>query len=215
MSAAGSVVAFSPFGFSIPLPVVVLGAIIGMTYGLLAVGLVLVYRTNRIINFAHGEIGAFGAALFATIVVRWHIPYYLGLPLMFAAAGGMAALAEVAVVRRLRNAPRIMSVVATLGVGQFLVFFAAAFNPTSQAGFTYPSPPGLPAFSIGALRLTPAYVGMLVFGPLVVVALAVFLRRSTKKTPAAATRTTAAATVIQTHAGVPPSSEAPTGCADQ
>ena len=40
--------------------------IIGMTYGLLAVGLVLVYRTNRIINFAHGEIGAFGAAFFGT-----------------------------------------------------------------------------------------------------------------------------------------------------
>jgi ABC-type branched-subunit amino acid transport system ATPase component/branched-subunit amino acid ABC-type transport system permease component len=170
--------AFAPFGFAIPLSVIVLGAIVGMTYGLLAVGLVLVYRTNRIINFAHGEIGAFGAALFATVVIRWHIPYYLGLPLMFAAAGGMAALAEIAVVRRLRNAPRIMSVVATLGVGQFLVFFAAAFNPTSQAGFTYPSPPGLPSFTIGALRLTPAYVGMLVFGPLVVAALAVFLRRS-------------------------------------
>ena len=170
--------AFSPFGFSIPLPVIVLGAIVGMTYGLLAVGLVLVYRTNRIINFAHGEIGAFGAALFATIVIRWHVPYYLGLPLMFAAAGGMAALAEVAVVRRLRNAPRIMSVVATLGVAQFLVFFAAAVNPKSMAGFTYPSPPGLPEFNLGALTLTRAYVGMLVFGPVLVVALAVFLRRS-------------------------------------
>ena len=53
----------------VPLPVIVLGAIIGMTYGLLAVGLVLVYRSNRIINFAHGEIGAFGAAVFGVAVV--------------------------------------------------------------------------------------------------------------------------------------------------
>ena len=170
--------ALSPWGFELPLPSVVLGAIIGMTYGLLAVGLVLVYRTNRIINFAHGEIGAFGAALFGTAVLRWHIPYYLALPLAFAAAGGMAALAEVAVVRRLRNAPRLMSIVATLGVGQFLLFFSAAFNPTSSAGFTYPSPPGLPEFMLGALRLTRAYMGMLILGPLVVLALAVFLRRS-------------------------------------
>src|SRR5207244_1072678 len=86
------VVAFTPWGFQIPLPVIVLGTIIGMTYGLLAVGLVLVYRTNRIINFAHGEVGAFGAALFGTAVIRWHVPYYLALPIAFAAAGGMAAL---------------------------------------------------------------------------------------------------------------------------
>src|SRR5437879_9894708 len=107
---------------SVPLPVVVLGMIVGITYGLLAVGIVLVYRTNRIINFAHGEIGAFGAALLGIAVLRWHLPYYLALPVALAAAGGMAALAEVAVVRRLRTAPRVMSIVATLGVGQFLVF---------------------------------------------------------------------------------------------
>ena len=47
-----------------------LGPIIGLTYGLLAVGLVLVYRTNRIINFAHGQIGAFGAAFFGIAVVQ-------------------------------------------------------------------------------------------------------------------------------------------------
>ncbi len=170
--------ALTPWGFEIPLPVIVLGMIIGMTYGLLAVGLVLVYRTNRIINFAHGEVGAFGAALFGIAVVRWHVPYYLALPLAFAAAGGMAALAEVAVVRRLRNAPRIMSIVATLGVGQFLVAFSAAFNNQAGAGALFPSPPGLPEFTLGALRLTQAYVGMLVFGPIVVIALAVFLRRS-------------------------------------
>ena len=36
---------------SIPLPVVIEGAIAGFNYGLLAVGLVLVYRTNRVLNF--------------------------------------------------------------------------------------------------------------------------------------------------------------------
>src|SRR5205085_10193696 len=54
-----------------PFPVVLLGTIIGLTYGLLAVGLVLIYRTNRIINFAHGQIGAFGAAFFGLAAVKW------------------------------------------------------------------------------------------------------------------------------------------------
>lgn len=171
-------IAFAPGGFELPLPVITLGLIIGMTYGLLSVGLVLVYRTNRIVNFAHGEIGAFAAVLFGTAVVRWHVPYYIALPFALAAAGGVAALAEVAVVRRLRNAPRLMSIVATLGVGQFLVFFSAAFNPQGQIGYNFPSPPGMPEFSLGSLNVTQAYTGMLVFGPIVVGAVTLFLRRS-------------------------------------
>src|ERR1041384_8759645 len=82
-----SVLAFTPFGFSIPLPVIVLGAIVGLTYGLLAVGLVLVYRTNRVVNFAHGEIGAFGAAFFGLAVIRWHVPYWVAFPFGLAIGG--------------------------------------------------------------------------------------------------------------------------------
>src|SRR5437879_4704795 len=160
-----------------PLPVIVLGLIIGLTYGLLAVGLVLVFRTNRIINFAHGETGAFAAAFFGIAVVRWHIPYWVALPIALAVGGGAGAAAEAGVVRRLRKAPLIMSVVATLGVGQFLVLFAAAFNSQAGAGALYPQPAHLPAFNFGALRITPAYFGMLLLSPIVVV-LAVFLKWS-------------------------------------
>src|SRR5437879_9260992 len=161
-----------------PLPVIVLGLIIGLTYGLLAVGLVLVFRTNRIINFAHGETGAFAAAFFGIAVVRWHIPYWVALPIALAVGGGAGAAAEAGVIRRLRKAPLIMSVVATLGVGQFLVLFAAAFNSQAGAGALYPQPAHLPAFNFGALRITPAYFGMLLLSPIVVVVLAVFLKWS-------------------------------------
>jgi branched-subunit amino acid ABC-type transport system permease component len=164
--------------FEVPFPVIVLGTIIGMTYGLLAVGLVLIYRSNRIVNFAHGEVGAFAAAVFGVAVIRWHVPYYVALPLAMALGGGVAALAEVAVVRRLRNAPRLMSIVATLGVGQFLVFFGAAVNSQASAGFTFPQPPFVPVFDIGALRVTPAYSGILFIAPWLVVAIVVFLRKS-------------------------------------
>jgi ABC-type branched-subunit amino acid transport system ATPase component/ABC-type branched-subunit amino acid transport system permease subunit len=170
--------AFAPGGFEIPFPVLVLGAVLGITYGLLAVGLVLVYRSNRIINFAHGEIGAFAAALLSVFVTRYHFPYYVAALVVLAIAGGTGAVAEVAVVRRLKDAPRLMSIVATLGVGQFLMFMSAVVVPGSSAGFLYPSPPGLPEFDVGPLRLTQAYTGMLIGGPIVVLALTLFLRRS-------------------------------------
>ena len=88
--------------FETPLPVVALGSIIGITYGLLAVGLVLVYRSNRIINFAHGEVGAFAAAIFGLLTVKYGLPYYVILPLGLLVGAATGAAAEVGVVRRLR-----------------------------------------------------------------------------------------------------------------
>ena len=163
---------------STPLPVILLGTIIGLTYGLLAVGIVLIYRTNRIINFAHGQIGAFGSAFFGVAAVKWHIPYWVAFPIAMIVAAATGAAAETGVVRRLRNAPRLMSIVATLGVGQFLVIFAAIINSTASAGALYPQPSWLPAFNVGALRVTPAYSGMLILSPLLVLAIALFLKRS-------------------------------------
>jgi ABC-type branched-subunit amino acid transport system ATPase component/ABC-type branched-subunit amino acid transport system permease subunit len=158
--------------------VVVLGMITGLTYGLLSTGIVLVYRTNRIINFAHGEMGAFGAAFFGLAANRWGVPYYVNLPIALLLGAGVAALAEVVVVRRLRRAPKVMSVVATLGVGQFLVLLALTVNSQAAAGRLVPEPPGLPTLEVGALIVTPSYTGILVFAPVVVIGLALFLRRS-------------------------------------
>ncbi len=161
-----------------PFPVILLGTIVGLTYGLLGVGLVLIFRTNRFINFAHGELGAFGAALFALAVVKWGVPYWVAFVAAMIASAGMGAVVETAVVRRLRNVPRLMSVVATLGVGQFLATFAGAVSIEARAGATYPDPVGVPTFDVGALFVTPAYSAMLILSPFVVLALAVFLKRS-------------------------------------
>src|ERR1700685_2747167 len=47
----------------LPLGIVVLGVIYGSIYALLAIGIVLVYRGNRIINFAQAQIGVIAAIL--------------------------------------------------------------------------------------------------------------------------------------------------------
>jgi len=161
-----------------PFPVVLLGIIVGMTYGLLSVGLVIVYRTNKIINFAHGQLGAFASAFFGLCAVRWHIPYWLAFPIALAVAAVVSSAAEVGVVRRLRNAPKLMSVVATLGVGQLLVVLGMIINSKASLGGSFPMPPGLPVFDVGALHVTQAYSGMLLLSPVLVIAIAVFLRVS-------------------------------------
>ncbi len=155
-----------------------LGAISGMTLGILAVGLVLVYRSSKIVNFAHGEIGAFGAAVCGVLVVRWGFPYYLALAAGLVISALTGAATELVVVRRLRKAPTLMSVVATLGVGELLSACSLLVNAEARATNKYPKPPGLPEFTVGTALVTQAYSGMLLLAPVVVVGLVVFLRRS-------------------------------------
>jgi ABC-type branched-subunit amino acid transport system ATPase component/ABC-type branched-subunit amino acid transport system permease subunit len=161
-----------------PRSALALGVITGMTYGLLAVGLVLIYRSNRIINFAHGQIGAFGAAFFGVAVNKWHLPYMIALVPALAVSAAVAGLSEVAVVRRLRKAPAIMSVVATLGVGQFLGLFSLVINSQAGAGNIFPKPTFMPEFKIDALLVTNFYFTSLVISPFVVLALGAFLKFS-------------------------------------
>lgn len=155
-----------------------LGLITGMTYGIMAVGLVLVYRSSRVVNFAHGEIGAFGAAVTGALVIQWRVPYWIAFAAGVTVSALVGAATEVAVVRRLRNAPKLMSLVATLGVAQFLLAFSAVVNGTAQSGSVFPQPAFLPDFNIGVLLVTRAYSAMLLLSPTIVLALVVFLRRS-------------------------------------
>ena len=155
-----------------------LGVITGMTYGILAVGLILAYRASGVINFAHGEIGALGAAILGMAVVRWSFPYWVAFGLAIAASGAVGALTEMTVIRRLRKAPAMMSIVATLGVAQFLLLLTFSLNSQVTAGRTYPQAPFVPTFNIGALRVTPSFSAMLILTPVVVLALVLFLRRT-------------------------------------
>jgi ABC-type branched-subunit amino acid transport system ATPase component/ABC-type branched-subunit amino acid transport system permease subunit len=166
------------FGFSIPYYVVVLGVLTGLTYGVLAVGIVIVYRTNRIINFAHGQVGAMAAVAFGTIVTKGRVPYLIALPLGLAIGGVTSAGVEVAVVRRLRSAPRLMSIIATLGAATVIFGIQILINPTATAGSQFPTPPGLPSFDVGPLPVSGAYSGMLFLSPPLVLALAALLRWS-------------------------------------
>lgn len=48
--------------------IVTRGVAIGLVYGVVALGFVVVYRATRVLNFAHGALGAAGAVLMASMV---------------------------------------------------------------------------------------------------------------------------------------------------
>jgi len=163
---------------TVTLPVLLLGLVTGLTYGVLALGLILVYRSSRVLNFAHGQVGAFAASAFGAYVVGKNLPYWLLFPFALALGAAVNMLVEVVAIRRLRKAPAMMSIIATLGVAAFLLAMGSVVNTTVHNGASYPQPPGLPDLHVGAFRITPAYTAQLIVTPILVLALAAFLRYS-------------------------------------
>lgn len=97
---------------------VILGLVQGAGVGLVAIGLVLIYKSSRVFNFAAGEfatVGAFGAYL------TKGLPLHLNL-LIGVAAGAVAGIVtERLVVRPLANRPKVTILVATAAVAIFLI----------------------------------------------------------------------------------------------
>jgi ABC-type branched-subunit amino acid transport system ATPase component/ABC-type branched-subunit amino acid transport system permease subunit len=166
----------SLWGFDLGFDRLTVGLFTGLTYGLLAIGLVLVYRSSRFVNFAHGAIGVFGAAVLARFATG--MPYWLAFPIAIAVAGGLAAATEIVIVRRLHRRPRVIGMIATLGLSQFILVLALLVSRDSFSGTTYPKPPGLPAFSIGTTAVGSSLTAMLLLTPLLLAALGFFLRRT-------------------------------------
>lgn len=164
------------FALSITGPTIVRGLASGVVFALLAAGLVLVYRSSGIINFAHAELGLVASAMVELLVTRGHVPYWMTFPAALGTAATVAALCEVVVIRRLRNAPKVMTVVATLGLSQFLVFLVAAVR--GEATSTMPLPPGFPEWHLDSLTMNPAFTAIMILGPLAVIVVSLMLSRT-------------------------------------
>src|SRR5436305_1558640 len=61
--------------WAVPFGILVKGAVIGGLYSMIAVGIALVYRANRIINFAQGDMGGVPASLAVLLIAVSGWPY--------------------------------------------------------------------------------------------------------------------------------------------
>src|SRR5262249_43721716 len=105
----------------VPVDVYVQGFIMGLLMSLISVGLVIVYRANRITNSAAAVLGSppatFGFLLFASFGWTLSLSTFIGL----GSAVILGIVVEFLFLRRFFEAPRLIMTVATIGVTQLLV----------------------------------------------------------------------------------------------
>ena len=108
--------------FPVPSGVFVQGVVIGLLTAMVAVGMALIYRANRVLNFAQGDLGYLPASLSVMIVVSTGVPWLFAFGAGLATAAVLGAVCELLIIRRFFKAPRLVLTVATLGLSQLLAF---------------------------------------------------------------------------------------------
>ena len=155
------------------------GVVNGMVLGLLALGVVLVYRSTRVINLAVGNMGLPATGLMALLVINYDFPYWLALPIALVVGITVGALIERAVIRRLFDAPRVIVLVATIGIAQLMQAVLASYPDLERSrGQRYPAPLTFVWDDVLGLRITGQKLTILVLVPLLAVGLAWFLNRT-------------------------------------
>ena len=153
---------------------IILGLISGSIYALIALGITLVYKASRVLNFAQAEVGTL--TLYATygVTVAWHLPWVVGALASIVAATSIGLLFEVLIIRRMITASRVTVAVATIGLFSLMLSLELQFF----AGHIYILPP---PFTHGGVSIAGVYVSAnqwLALGVVAVIAagLTAFLR---------------------------------------
>ena len=155
----------------------VLGLVTGLTYAAFAAGFVLIYRSTGVLNFAHGEVGAFGVALFVLLLAQYGLNWWLSFVLALAACAAIGMAIELIVIRRLFTSPRLVVLIATIGVGQIVLF--AKFNLPNVVAPGPISPPFTAVWTpTDHIRLQARELIVLAVIPVLIAALAWFIART-------------------------------------
>src|SRR3954467_75562 len=94
------------------------GISLGGLYGIIAVGIVLTYRTSRVINFAAAAVGAVPAITAVLLSTADHVSYLLSMPIAIVGGVLFGALTDIVVLRRFKHTSRLIVTVVTIGIAQ-------------------------------------------------------------------------------------------------
>ena len=95
------------------------GLSLGALYALFALGFTLIFGVLGVINLSHGAIFMVGAYAGVEAVSRFGLPLWVALPFAFVVSGLFGLVIDVLVLKplRRRNAPHLIPMIATIGIG--------------------------------------------------------------------------------------------------
>ncbi|MCG7853475.1 MAG: hypothetical protein MIO92_13225, partial [Methanosarcinaceae archaeon] len=103
------------------LQAIVSGILAGAIYGLVAMGIVIIYRSSGIFNFAHGAIILIGAYFFWTLISLAGLPLWACILITLLVSAAIGVALEYLALRPLLGQPILASIMMTLGLSMFFL----------------------------------------------------------------------------------------------
>jgi branched-chain amino acid transport system permease protein len=152
------------------------GILLGGIYGLIAVGLSLIFGVMGVINFAHGPMMVLGMYIAYGILVLVGIDPYFSLVLVAAALFILGYVVQSLVVNRILDYPEAMQVLPLVAIGLIIENgVLLAFGPDPRSPKTIL---GLAAIHLGPVMIDVARLVAFVLAIVITGAIFLFLRRS-------------------------------------
>ncbi len=117
---------------------VVSGIVVGSIYALSALGFVLIYKSSRVLNIAHGQIIAAGAFITYALTVWAGIPIVISFLLSVAITFLLAMSVERIFLRRLIGEPIISVIMVTIGL-MSIIDGLVYLTPFGTENFSFPA----------------------------------------------------------------------------
>ncbi len=116
---------------------VISGIVVGSIYALSGLGFVLIYKSSRVLNIAHGQIIAAGAFITYALTVWAGIPIYISFLLSLVITFFLAMSVERVFLRRLIGEPIISVIMVTIGL-MSIIDGLIYLTPFGSENFSFP-----------------------------------------------------------------------------
>lgn len=150
------------------------GLSVGAIYALIAVGFSLVYGVLNLVNFAHGDVLMSGAFIAVYLYTSEHWPLVLAAMVAIAAGAVLSILVEVLTARPVRNAPRLIPMITTLGAA--LIIRSVVQAGSGSATRPFQTSLSGKAFYVASLRITWISIVTIIVGVVTVAAFGAYLK---------------------------------------
>ena len=147
------------------------GVLVGLVYGLAAMGLTLIWGVMDVINLTHGTMIVAGMFSIYLLTTAFGVPAYLTLPPVLIGGFFVGVLLYWIAVHRMVGRPPLMSLLSTFAVNLVLVGLGTAVWGTALFNVNV----SLPGISMGRYTFPGAHILAAVLAAIIAVGLYVFL----------------------------------------
>ena len=157
---------------------VVSGIVVGSIYALSALGFVLIYKSSRVLNIAHGQIIAAGAFITYALTVWAGISIYISFLLSVVVTFFLAMSVERIFLRRLIGEPIISVIMVTIGL-MSIIDGLVYLTPFGTENFSFPAFLPKTPITFGGVSISWTQLVGVIITTILIASFSWFFKRST------------------------------------